>query len=349
MRERENLPMQVDEILYEQESGRVDSQFFLEFSQRSPRGEDYSPQKTKKLSDFLNSGERALFILLMQGGKQKAKAAIFLSGKRPLDAYLGCFEAQDEPRLTSLVLQAAVSWARQQGVRTVYGPIDKSTWQSYRYRTDEEAETFPWEPARQSYEEWKKFGFQLASRYHSTAYRQTFLANMRLASYLFWWPAHKAQRLGYRVAPFHADWKENLETVYRIALDAFDSSYLFEPISFAEFTSIYAQLGQKLDFRPSFFLINPSGEAVGFVLAYYDAGYLVVKSLGILSSCQGSGLGRCLAYAVLKAGADDGLKAGIAALIRTGNRTDLMAGLIKRLGVTSWTHTYELLAYPIED
>ena len=346
--------LQDDEILLQQETGHIAASFFLEFSQKSPKFDANSPQQTKRLSAFLNSPEKGIFLIVMRGDVQLAKAALFIGSKNTNDAYLGCCEVREGPeaeRLMFVLLTTAVGIAKARGAKIVYGPLDKSTWYNYRIRTDGHELSFPWEPGPQPFlaDCWRRFGFQTAVRFESLAYSKSSLINMRMVSWLFVPALLRARRQGYQVVPFHADWKQNLEQVYRIAQDSFDGSFLYEPISFSDFVDLYAPMGQSLDFRPSFFLVNPAGEAVGFVLAFYDREYLVIKSLGLVSSLQGKGLGRCLAHATLKAGADDGYTAGIAALVRRGNRTALMAELVKKLRVLSWIHDYELLAYQIPD
>lgn len=281
-----------------------------------------------------------------------ALAALFPSVGVPQNAYLGLYHVADHPQrlaLTHGLLAALKDFAQKVGCTSIIGPVDRSSWYSYRLRIDDEQESLAWEPAHapRLASDWKSFGFKDYTTYVSHAASVKHPIGMALATQLLLSNVVRAKINGFSVVPMNKIWQDNLPDIYRISHLAFAGSHLFEDISWANFVGIYADLDQRYDIRPSMLVKNRQGESIGFLIAFFDAGYLVIKSVGIAPAYKGQGLAWALVYQASLMAAASGISQAIGALIRSGNRPDSKTQLWKKVRIHKWTHRYQLLRLAI--
>ncbi len=332
----------------------LDDQFQDLFASSSCNDGSPAKFKLKRLQAFFTANDSAFYVMVFLGSRLMCKAVLFVSGHTKDQAYLGCYDVRsdhDREKSAHRLLTEMRTWAQSQGIQKIYGPIDRNTWYSYRVRTDDDEQTFSWEPGRNSelLADWRKFGFAADRGYASYGYFLRLPVNMRVASLMVWTSALKARWRGFHVEPMSKSWRENLADIHQIALDAFAGTHLFEAIPFEEFQILYENLDETYDLRPSFFLRNTEGQRVGFILAYFEDGYIIFKSMGIAKAWHGWGLGRCLAYAAADAASKTNCQRAVAALFRLGSRTEVNAVMMQKLGILKWKHQYELLTYHINE
>jgi GNAT superfamily N-acetyltransferase len=91
--------------------------------------------------------------------------------------------------------------------------------------------------------------------------------------------------------------------IYDLSVQVFESDHSVP--SFEEFRAIYQDVARSADPRYILFA-EEEGEPVGFITSVKQANKVYVKTLAVLPSHQGRGVGRLL-YETLRAGAlDDG-------------------------------------------
>ena len=275
------------------------------------------------------------------------------SPTRPETGYVGFFEATDggDPVVARTLLDAALEWLRERGVRQAYGPIDRSTSYGYRFCVESPAgeplkaseEPFSWEPWQPSgyVEAFLAAGFDQAERYHSLGYRG--VEGMRLldAARIVQGAADAARARGYGFEPFSERWDEVLPDLYEVGKVCFERNVLAEPLEWEEFVALYENTGATVDYRPSVWLVDPQGRKRGMSFSYVDRGYLVGKTGGVAPELRRGGLALALYWATLINASKLGIDAWIGALYREGNPIAKLARA-ETAAAEAWRHDYAL-------
>ena len=275
------------------------------------------------------------FWTLSEGAKVLGQIGATLTQAEPGAGYIGSFDVDvthsDAQGLTTLLLKQAEDWLKAQGCKRAIGPMTRNTWFPYRFRTDDDARSFAWEPSqpRQYPQLWREAGYVFYEGYHSQATREIAAQDARLH------PAQEAaQAAGYRLRDFEtANFLErDMPALYRLSMSGFAGTHLFEPISEEVFRSLYVPLTSKVDLSLSHFLVDEAGQERGFMFSFLDRDplsgdlCLVMKSLALDPSLRGSGLSNALVGGAVRKGIARGCKISISALIREGNRSAVFAG-----------------------
>ncbi len=302
---------------------------------------------------FLDVPVTREFWIAERDGRAVGRAGASLSPSHGATGYLGFFEVDVEDAgraaVAAALIDAGSAWLRGRGVNTVYGPVDLATWFTYRFRVptedsaDEEAEPpFAWEPVNPpEYVLWfLEAGFTEADRYHSIAFRADDPALVDLVAAATRVVHDEARDKGFAFRPLDAA-RLDAEALllYTLSMDAFRDNFLFEPIPADVFRALYAAAGGGGE-RFVYFVLDPHGREVGFVLAFVDRGYTVVKTIAVRPDSRGQRLSTALMHLVFGAMAARGLRQVISALVKTGNTSEFLGA--RHQSLRAWRHDYAL-------
>lgn len=261
-------------------------------------------------------------------GEVRARASIWhrrtptLPGERL--GIIGHYAAID-PDAGSAILQRACAELAAAGCTLAVGPMDGDTWHSYRFVTERgDAPPFflePWQPLAWL-EHWNAAGFGALAEYHSTVCEAPGGGpgdpRQREA-------ARRVEAAGVRVRRMEPGrWEEELRRLHSVAAVSFQKNLLYSPLSVEDFLDLYAPLKNAV--RPELVLVaeDPDGQAVGFALGLPDAldaarGTFIVKTVAVLPSAAGIGLGRVLVDGLHAVGKALGYRRTIHALMHDDN------------------------------
>lgn len=315
--------------------------------------EKFLPPPDQWVKHLEIAGPDAAFWIAQREGAPAGRIGASVSPTRPGVGYVGYFEADlgGDPEVSKDLLDAALGWLRERGVTKAYGPIDRSTWYSYRFRVDPHPDdSFPATEEPFAWEPWQPPGYVRAfaaasfvevERYHSHGYRGVDGMRLTDATELIRPMADFAHSQGYRMERFSENWDDVIRDLYDVGNICFAKNFLFEPISWEEFVPLYAGVGPKIDYRPSSWMIDPQGAKRGFMLAYVDRGYVVMKTVGVAPELRRGGLSLALLWFACQRGLELGLDATLAALFKRGNASE---GMLRTgfSGATAWRHDYAL-------
>jgi hypothetical protein len=227
---------------------------------------------------------------------------------------IGHYSASD-PESGLHVLQEACRLLRAQGLAHALGPINGSTWFSYRLVTDSsQAPPFLLEPHTPAayVDYWKAAGFEPVLHYRSglcTAYTPSPKA------------AVLAERFEHMIEP-----PNNIETalgdLYTLSLEAFAENPLYTPISKSAFDALYKPLLQSIPLDWLWLAKDPgsAGQLAGFGFAYPDpGGALVIKTVAVRPGRAYAGLGRYLTERYHAQAFGKGFKQVVHALMHESN------------------------------
>ncbi len=233
--------------------------------------------------------------------------------------------AAASPQAAAELLDFACARLREAGCTLAVGPMDGSTWRRYRLLTWRGTEPpFLLEPDNP--DDWpahfEQAGFTPLAQYYSGKcddlgpYRGDDALSARLGA------------AGYRLRPVDPNrLPAELGTLWRLACDAFSDNFLYSAISEGEFRQMYEPLMAVL--RPELVQIGEyAGTPVSFIFAVPDAmqaargapiDTVILKTLGVVRSRQGQGLGNWMVDTLLLHARALGVRRGIVALMHESN------------------------------
>jgi hypothetical protein len=223
-------------------------------------------------------------------------------------------------------------------IRRFVGPMNGMTWFTYRLRVDSEARAYPWEPRRfpllQQFLE--KHGFITDAHYHTTCslgFRR-FIAEIADDSKRVTAQGIRLQRLHpERLSP------AQLLEIYELSLRGFAENYLFSPISFEAFISLY--LAGKSD-KPTYLYAATHEEQriIAYALGFLEGKTLTLKTATTDPSYRKQGISNALFHAMAQDLPSDVDDTYISALVFKSLASESYA----KHGEALWVHQYILLS-----
>lgn len=264
-----------------------------------------------------------LILHAVRDGHAVARAAVWEDGP-DLDGQptglIGSYAARDA-EAGRAVLEAASSHLRDRGRALAVGPLDGSTWFSYRLVTESGDEPPFWlEPTHppEYVAHWEGAGFAPRLSYSSA-----------LATPATWSPDPRAAELRARFAhvrvrpadPARAD--DDLAAIHALSLAAFAANPLYTPLPRAAFDGLYRPLLERAPLE-WVWLAETGGEVVGFLFAVPDLlrparDTLVVKTIATRPGRAHAGLGRHLVQEFHERAFASGVARVVHALMWDGN------------------------------
>lgn len=191
-------------------------------------------------------------------------------------AFFGYWEGLDTAAPHVRLFGELAAWARSQGATRLYGPINFTTFNSYRLRLDAfEHGAFPGEPWNRPYyaDRLVDLGFSLRYRYFSTFNATRDVVDAVGPEYLRLRPKlESVVRLESLTPEF---WMANLDELYPFVDEVFGANFAYTPISRSAFERQCGQpFADRLCPRTSVLALGRDGRIAGFFLVYPDYGPL---------------------------------------------------------------------------
>jgi GNAT superfamily N-acetyltransferase len=213
-------------------------------------------------------------------------------------------------------IPAAEHWLREQGCTHARGPLDQTTWHTYR------ANLGPWdrppflgEPTERS-ECWEAAGYQVVARYAST--RCPHAPQIEAADRL----GPKLVAAGWRLLTLDQlpSFGAALRTLHQLSTDAFVGATAYAPLSWPDFQALYAPFEGRIDPGLVLVAMAPDGSPGGLCFSLADPlnpglREMVVKTLAVAPAWRQIGVGQWLVGEAHRAAQQRGLVAGIHALM----------------------------------
>lgn len=319
-------------------------------------------QQEFKMLSFPYPNPIELFLLRdTQSHRSVGRIGANLSPHHPDVGYTGFFEIDlTHPSAgegAQSLLQTVSLWMKKHGAGRMFGPVDLSTWFTYRFRTDsgnhEQGDFFfSWEPTHPpEYPRlFEQFEMKPVQHYHS----QGFSAPSPKEKVPGWELAEKAYLFattqGFKFRPFDLGVLESRELplLHQLSHECFKDAFLFEPVPLPVFQSLYAAALKRFDFSLSRFIVAPSGEEVGFFFAFIDRDYFVVKTIGVLDAYRNLKLSTAALHPVIEGAAQRGIHRGVSALVKSGASSEHHEKRHTDAGGLHWRHDYTLFGKDLE-
>ena len=293
------------------------------------------------------------FWIVREAGRPIVRLSARPCQNMPLHGTIGCFEMDEShPQAKDafqLALSSALEWLTARGVKHVIAPVDFNTWFNYRFPLPGKKffPRFTWEPTTppEYLEIFKAAGFAQFAHYDSVVF-----PHFRIGEYCFGAGHLRRSYLsiakhGFSLRPFDQEnfMTKEVPVFHEISHEAFKEALLFEPIDLQTFSQLYAAAKQVYDASPSCVLVAPNGETAGFLFAFFDGDYLIIKSIAIRKKYQGLKLASGMIFHSAKMSFKQNKKGTISALVKTGISSEKIAQNSKKNTWFTWSHEYVLL------
>ncbi|MEE0266311.1 MAG: hypothetical protein UD936_11870 [Acutalibacteraceae bacterium] len=198
------------------------------------------------------------------------------------EAYLGFFDSEDNITAVKAMVDVAGSFARENGIKKLTGPVDASFWIGYRMKSDNfDKHRYFSEPYGKEYYPrlWKEVGFEISETYVSNIYKRFSKKEEHDPTYIKRY--NFFIRKGYHiVSPKKQDWDEAVGDVYRLLIKLYSDFPVFSYITEEEFRELYKSLKLILDFS-MVKLVYKNDKMVGFFIGVPDYSNRLYGSLGL--------------------------------------------------------------------
>lgn len=254
---------------------------------------------------------------------------------------IGAYECIDDINISTILLEKAVEELKQLGADQVIGPMNGSTWESYRFG-DQKEDGFFLEPKHPSYyvEQFETFGFESVIQYQSNLSRNFEYGGEKIEAL-----EQSFRKDGIKFRNIDIDnYEKELERVHAFCLEAFEKNVLYTPISLNAFMSKYLPFKNAL--KEEFIIMaEDEGDLVGLFFCIPDFYYTIEKRLigKTLARKRGrtyAGMGNVLVHMMHKIIKEKGYDSFIHALMLTDNHSKSMSEHHYQGNVLSQYHLY---------
>jgi predicted N-acetyltransferase YhbS len=286
-------------------------------------------------ADFERTSPDIHWQVIADDGSVQARCSLWWQGVPAyVDQKLGLIGhyAADNDAAAAIVLRQALAHLRAQGCTFAAGPIDGSTWESYRFVTQRSPEApFFLEPDQPDAwpEHFRAQGFAALANYTSAlctnlTHRLASVARVR----------ERLCRLGISLRQLNqADPIADLQAIYRLSTTSFRHNFLQGPISEAAFVQKYQALLPYID--PALVVLaEHADQLVGFVFSVPNQlqtqrgqplDTLIIKTVAIDPEAQYRGLGAVLIEELQLTAHRCGYQRAIHALMHETNRSSYLS------------------------
>jgi GNAT superfamily N-acetyltransferase len=286
------------------------------------------------------------FFMASVDGQPVATLSATLSATITGQGFIGFYECDlrhpAAAEASQRLIAEAESFLKQNGATSVLAPVNYSTWFSYRFlKSAAPGPLYAWEPTQppEYLQHFAIAGYTEGQQYCSVAQLryEKLIDSLRPT-------LDRVQQQGYRFRPFNAErlLEDEVPLLYRITMEAFAGSYLFEPLPFDAFRELYVPIAKKMDFSLCCFALDPSGKDVGFLFSFMDENHrdhYVAKTIAVVDEARGIGLSNAMLCRAFEQARARGATRAIHAL----TRDDAQSRSYSRYAPIEWMHEYVLM------
>ncbi len=196
------------------------------------------------------------------------------------------YECIDNAEASKKLLQTMADYCKQQGYKYLIGPLNGSTWNSYRFAVDAITDSYTSEPFHKNYyaNHFQNFGFKTAAEYITQIDTSLKIPDV---------PSILNENIVFRILDKN-NYEAEMKKIFAFCKEIFRHNFLYTEITEAAFLSKYNAL--KNIINPEFVLIaEDKGEIAGIMLALQDyycqhSKRLIFKTLGRKSGAKYAGV-----------------------------------------------------------
>ncbi len=244
-------------------------------------------------------------------------------------ACIGSYECTHNATLAKVLLDSAKLEAKDLGFEYLIGPMEGSTWNSYRFSLHNNYPNFFMEPYHHDYyaAQFEEEGFDVIGTYASMLSSEL-TSDLKSQKDI----EEKAKEIGTIFRQMNADdFEAEIRRIGEFSIDSFQDNFLYTPISIDEFATKYIPL--KAYMKPELIWlaedVNGKVDALAFAIPdYFDptGKTFIIKTLARRQNSPLKGVGSYLADKVTESARGLGFTKVIHALMLTDNASVKISG-----------------------
>jgi GNAT superfamily N-acetyltransferase len=277
-------------------------------------------------------GDRAIYMLVAeQNGVKEAVAVLYRSDADDAvnTLLIGNYEADTDEAATALLAEAE-AFARKHNFKHLLGPMNGSTWGTYRFRKGNLNDVFFSEHYHPPHylKQWEKAGFTETQQYISTIDYTLLCDTPEILALEAKLPAAGLFVRALSENDFNAN---NLRKLYTFCITAFADNVLYASITSEVFLMRYAPIGKYLAPGSSAIIEDEKGEIHGLLLAYPDhfcttEKRFIIKTVARHPQATFKGIGTLLGNLGTRYAKQHGYTSVIHAYMHSGNASVNLSG-----------------------
>ena len=231
---------------------------------------------------WFQSGKARAFLI-----PGKARAAAFISPEMLIDgvqaAFFGYWETTEDPECDRLLMTQVEAWARDQGASVLYGPINFTTYGTYRLRVSAEPNARTFQAESYNPEGYpavlEGLHFKTCQRYLVQISDTTSVTQMAEP---FQAVIDGFQQAGYRFEPLTPElWLGRMSELHGLVDRTFRHNFAYTPLPYAAFERACGEaFVNKACPHASLVAFGPEGDIAGFSLVYPHYGPIITQGAG---------------------------------------------------------------------
>lgn len=289
-------------------------------------GELYRDDPFYVAKDDIAPGFETDFFMIYKGEIATGRAAAIINPGIRFNylptALMGYYECVNDQNASKVLMDAVCDHLKKKGFQYVIGPMNGSTWQSYRVtETDTDIPFFLDNYNKEYYaQQFFDSGFKEIARFHSARVENGVSYSNRLETFSAYF-----EDKGLVIRNFNPDrFSSELKAIYDVSLESFKGNFLYTDISFDLFEQMYSQMRDYIN--PQYVLIceNQEGRPLGFLFAIHNIlerrkKSLIIKTAAVLPLRECKGVGAFMVEKIHKHAFDNGYDEIIHALMHEKN------------------------------
>ncbi|MCB0480398.1 MAG: hypothetical protein KDC83_03155 [Flavobacteriales bacterium] len=265
-------------------------------------------------------------LVLLSQNQPIARCAIYFNPNMELEsekvACIGSFESVNNQNVSSFLLNTAIEYCRKNEIKKVIGPMEGSTWNSYRFKTNDENRPYFMEPFHPLYynDLFREVGFSPLAQYETTIdqtlkYDASLLNKMEAG---FKKQGAKLKNLNLE------DFENQLTEIANLSNRAFAKNHFFTPISVSDFVEQFNKIKHLINPKLVWLMYDQQDklQAFGFgIKDYFDPlnETAILKTLAREIDAPFAGVGVFLRQKIIQSAMELGFSKMIYAYMHTDN------------------------------
>lgn len=209
---------------------------------------------------------------LLRKGKPVGRFAFYVNSDLRFNGLktscFGSYECADNPEYSKILFDKIRVLSKEENCEYIIGPMEGSTWQSYRFTDQFFQELFMTEPYHHEWygKQLSDYGFEKIGKYHSYLDSELRFSKNDLEKQE---TQFKNQATVIRNLD-KSNLKEDLEKIGKLSITAFQNNFLYSPISVDEFVKKYEKIIHHISEEFIWLLEDGQGELQAFLFAFED-------------------------------------------------------------------------------
>ncbi len=231
-------------------------------------GFEFEWTESKNIPEFLSHEDVNHHVFIIDDEEGMGRLIAFQFQDDLEKGFIGWYECDDDNEVSNALLDAAEDWLKAQNVKSIQGPMNGSSWGTFRFNVDADRPLFVTEPYQPIYyiDQWKNFGFEDGVLYQTNIVPKEISKPMSLED---------VHGLAAMVGVKFNTWPKNTDDnghkdMHEFFHECFKDNELYRPITFETYKATAIKLEKIIDFDHSFLVTDQDDKPVSVLVSYRD-------------------------------------------------------------------------------